>query len=385
MNIAFMIRNVNPTAGGTERVTFSITNNLKNYGYDSFYIFSGKDYDEIPTTHKLNIRLKNKKLIYHLLCSFLRRNNIKILVVVNQVYQNSLFQKVFVCIKNTMDIKIVGCLHASPDNWVNKDKFGLVMFKVYLKDLIKELCYSFYNPYKIRAIGMFNLSDKYLLLSENYKSTFEKVMGINDRTGKLVAIPNPFPFGNVRYDASSKRENIVLIVARMDENQKRIGVALKMWRDIEPIYQDWRLVIVGEGKDLTGYKHIVKKLHLKNVIFKGHSNNVQEFYKKSKIFWMTSIWEGLPMTLIEAQHYGCICIAFDSFKAVRDVIDNGKNGFYVNCNDCKAFVNVTKQLMQNQSVIYKMQENIINNISPKFDIKNIIPMWLSLFEELKEN
>lgn len=58
MNIAFMIRNVNPTAGGTERVTFSITNNLKNYGYDSFYIFSGKDYDEIPTTHKLNIRLK---------------------------------------------------------------------------------------------------------------------------------------------------------------------------------------------------------------------------------------------------------------------------------------------------------------------------------------
>lgn len=53
---------------------------------------------------------------------------------------------------------------------------------------------------------------------------------------------------------------------------------------------------------------------------------------------MTSIWEGLPMTLIEAMHYGCVPIAFDSFAALYDLIDNGNNGFIIPNNDIDCFV-----------------------------------------------
>lgn len=41
---------------------------------------------------------------------------------------------------------------------------------------------------------------------------------------------------------------------------------------------------------------------------------------------MTSIWEGLPMTLIEAQHYGCVCIGFDTYASYMILSKIGKTG-----------------------------------------------------------
>ena len=100
------------------------------------------------------------------------------------------------------------------------------------------------------------------------------------------------------------------------------------------------------------------KMSIKNVIFMGHSNKVSEYYNKSKIFLMTSIWEGLPMTLIEAQHYGCVPIVYDNFDALKDIIINGKTGFIITPNDRVNFVSTLRMLMERPQLL----QNISNNI-----------------------
>ena len=67
---------------------------------------------------------------------------------------------------------------------------------------------------------------------------------------------------------------------------------LRIWARIYKYHSDWKLVVVGDGPDFTTYKQMASKLS--NIMFEGHSSNVQSYYKKSKIFMMTSIWEGLP-------------------------------------------------------------------------------------------
>ena len=144
---------------------------------------------------------------------------------------------------------------------------------------------------------MYYLADKFLLLSDRYIPTFSKTFHIDDTTEhKLVAIPNPCPFTN-SYNGE-RRGNVVLIVSRMAEIQKRIFFALKVWRNIVNSTKEWKLIIVGDGPQLRNYKQYVIRHRLDNVHFVGHSNKVSEFYKTSKIFLMTSVWEGQPMSAL---------------------------------------------------------------------------------------
>lgn len=380
MNIAFMIRNIDPTSGGTERVTFSIINKLQLLKYTCFYIFLDKDYDKIDNAKKLNIGCKNNREKEECLFNFIKENNIKVLIIVNQIFQTKDYQRIFLRLKSNIDFKIIASLHAAPDNWIFKDKWGLVTPKIFCKDLLKACLYKLYNPYKVRAIGMYNIADKYLLLSEAYIKVFKNVMNINDISNKLIAITNPFPFQHE--SCNFNKENIVLIVARMDEYQKRIYIALKMWKQIEKKYPNWKLCIVGGGKDLSSYKNYAKKFKLKNITFEGHSNNVSYYYLKSKIFWMTSIWEGLPMTLIEAQQYGCICIAFNSFASITDVIQNNKNGYIIPNNNTQEFIKKTEFLIKNDLVTNNIIKSLNDNHNPKFTIDNIIKNWDKLLQSL---
>lgn len=147
---------------------------------------------------------------------------------------------------------------------------------------------------------------------------------------------------------------------------------LRIWARIYKYHSDWKLVVVGDGPDFTTYKQMASKLS--NIMFEGHSSNVQSYYKKSKIFMMTSIWEGLPMTLIEAMHYGCVPIAFDSFAALYDLIDNGNNGFIIPNNDIDCFVKKISFMMDNKQYLEKMSSRILQHPNI-FQMNDIIQIW----------
>ena len=338
-NISFLVSNIDPLIGGTERVTQSIAENLVSKGYNTFFVYTNADNHGISVNRKMRILFSDTvENIVNQIQQFILINEIRVMIVVNRVFQSVKYQKIFALLKKNTNVKIIISLHAAPDNWVNKNKWGLVLPRVYIKESIKSLIFNFWNPHIRKVVGAYRVTNKYLLLSASYIRMFEETYHIDDKENKLIAIPNPCPFKD-SYDGAI-RENIVLAVSRMQEDQKRIFCMLRIWAKIYKYYPDWKLVIVGDGPDLTIYKQIASKLS--NITFEGHSSNVQSYYKKSKIFMMTSIWEGLPMTLIEAMHYGCVPIAFDSFAAVYDLIDNGNNGFIIPNNDIDGFVKKNK-------------------------------------------
>lgn len=370
-NICFVISNINPFLGGTERVTITLSNGLSKIGYNSYYIFTNGDYQAIEESKKLKINDSKSPInIEKEIRIFLQTNRIKIVIVVNYIFQTSKYQKIFELLKKNMDIKIIFSLHAAPDHWVNKHKFGLVLPKAYFKEYIKKFIFKYYNP-RLRNISRsFRLADKYLLLSQSYIKNFEDTYHIVDKNKKLIAIPNPCPFTDI-YNHTPK-ENIVLVVSRMKDDQKRISCILKIWKRIFCLHSNWKLIIVGDGPDLMRYKKISSTIM--NISFTGQSSNVQDYYKKSKIFLMTSSWEGMPMTLIEAMHYGCVPIVFDSFSAVHDLIINGQTGYIIRNNDTDAFENKLNNIMKNDM----MRTTLMNNILGKhemFQEKDILQLW----------
>lgn len=79
-----------------------------------------------------------------------------------------------------------------------------------------------------------------------------------------------------------------------------------------------KLLLVGNGEMEVKIKALVEKLGLEGkVIFTGSVNNVQDYLSAMDLFVFPSHWEGLPVSVIEAQIAGLYCII--SSNVTREV------------------------------------------------------------------
>jgi glycosyltransferase involved in cell wall biosynthesis len=100
---------------------------------------------------------------------------------------------------------------------------------------------------------------------------------------------------------------------------------------------------------------------LDRVTFFG-KDNPNEFYKKAKIFHMTSAYEGFGNVLVEAQSYGCVPFLFNSYSAALDIVSHKENGILVTPNINK-YVEETKDLMMNSTKLNQLGINGYEHIN----------------------
>ena len=206
MNICYLISNIEPSIGGTERVTISVSKNLSNLGYHSFFIFTQADNPSIPKENKLKIKYDySLESLKKSVTNFIEKKSIKVLIVVNRVFQTNKYQKLFKYLKEKTTVNIIASLHAAPDNWFNKDVWGTVLPKVYVKNKIKSWMLKLSNPHIKRVQGTYSVVDKYLLLSKSYIEQFKRIYHTDDNGGKLIAIPNPFPFKDTNLNSVKEK------------------------------------------------------------------------------------------------------------------------------------------------------------------------------------
>lgn len=112
----------------------------------------------------------------------------------------------------------------------------------------------------------------------------------------------------------------------------------------DPGLSDWQLDIVGDGADRRIYEKWVASHAVKNVNFYGNQNPLP-YYKRSRLFMMTSLSEGWGLTLVEASQMGCVPIAYNSYASMSDIIDDGHNGVLIPTNAEGKYAQSLKSLM----------------------------------------
>lgn len=81
------------------------------------------------------------------------------------------------------------------------------------------------------------------------------------------------------------------------------------------------LLLVGDGHLKPDMEHLVEKKGLKDkVIFAGMQEDVKVFLDAMDVFLFPSLWEGLPISLMEAEASGLPCVISD--KIDEDVCTN---------------------------------------------------------------
>jgi glycosyltransferase involved in cell wall biosynthesis len=191
---------------------------------------------------------------------------------------------------------------------------------------------------------------------------------------RSVVIYNPNTV--VGIERPVERNNEIAFVGRFDIHQKRQDLAVDAFKNVADAVPDVKLAFYGAGTEQEIIKEKVSRLGLEDrVIFKGLVKDIPNAVKDSRMFLMTSDFEGMPNALIEAMACGLPCVSTDcSPGGANELIRSGENGVIVPCGDAQAIANAMINLLRDPTKAEAMgaeAQKIVEKLSPT----NIYGQW----------
>jgi GalNAc-alpha-(1->4)-GalNAc-alpha-(1->3)-diNAcBac-PP-undecaprenol alpha-1,4-N-acetyl-D-galactosaminyltransferase len=164
------------------------------------------------------------------------------------------------------------------------------------------------------------------------------------------------PIRNIQVHADTKKENVILSVGRLI-NTKHFDELIKIFAYLNP--PNWQLIIVGDDalkqQNKVKLETLIRSLEMENkILLAGNRADVDDFYKKAKIFTFTSSSEGFPNVIGEAMSAGLPVVSYDCIAGPSDLIDHGKTGFLVPLNDLQQFAFYLEMLIKEEQLRMEM-------------------------------
>ncbi len=353
--ICFLMGNLsNP--GGTERVTTLIANELaeKNPNISILSLTDGKN----PFFY-LNADVKTYSL-YPMKISF-KKNFIGAVLKIRRFVQQHQIDSLIV-VDSISCIFTVPALYGLQVNHICWEHFN---FNVNLKTKSRDIGRKWAAKY----------CDYIVTLTKRDKELWQQ--GLNDINAKIIPIANPTPYENVKHRPSLDFKN-VLTLGRLTY-QKGFDSLIEAWAQVCKTNEDWTLSIVGSGEDEEALKDQAKRLEvLSRINFVPANKDIEQYYKKSSFYCLSSRFEGLPMVLLEAQAFGLPIVAFDCDTGPAEVVEHRTTGLLVKAGDTSQLADCLLTMINITNSEYEMMSaNTIEN-SQNFSIQSIIKTWLSI-------
>jgi glycosyltransferase involved in cell wall biosynthesis len=106
-----------------------------------------------------------------------------------------------------------------------------------------------------------------------------------------------------------------------------------------------KFVLVGDGKLRRKIELRISQLNLETeVILTGWRQDIPLLMRGSNVFVLTSLWEGLPIVVLEAMASGLALVATDT-GGIREVVVDGQGGYLVGPHDIPSMQNRLEELL----------------------------------------
>ncbi len=172
-----------------------------------------------------------------------------------------------------------------------------------------------------------------------------------------------------------------LFVGRL-EKQKGLEYLIQAARFLKD-KNYFEIVIVGDGEEAENLKKTATEFEVECIVkFTGKLSEhaLIEEYARCDIFVLPSLWEGLPLTLLEAAAAGLPIIATE-VGGIPSVFTNGENAMLVKARDSRELAGKMQELMSDKE-LQKTLSKSARKLAEKYSWENSAKQLENIYENL---
>ena len=218
-----------------------------------------------------------------------------------------------------------------------------------------------------------------ITISAASKESFSKLYDINSRliyNGVTApCIVEEDRMSNFRISQNTK---LFIHAGRLSKEKNQL-VLCKVFKTLIDKGYDVVLVIAGGVANLDIYKSI-EPYFCNRIIYIGERNDISQLMYNSDAMCLPSIWEGLPVTLLEAFSVGCIPIC-SPVGGIPNVVVDGVNGFLSEGSDENDYLIAVERFLEQDPMKISEMKLCCSNSFKKFNINNTAKEYLAYYKE----
>lgn len=189
----------------------------------------------------------------------------------------------------------------------------------------------------------------------------------------------PFEKIKTREALQIPAQSLVLISIGGCSHIKRHSDIILALPELVRKYPDLLYLHLGEGDTETEEKELAKKLGVENHIrFCGNMNDVRKYLIVSDLYLMTSKFEGISLTTIEAMACKIPCILYD-VPGLSDFNKEGRNAMLIQPHE-ENIVSSVIRLTEDKQLAVELANNANHFVNSKFSIEKNASSVFNLYK-----
>tara|TARA_Y100000991_G_scaffold69067_1_gene51664 strand:+ start:463 stop:1383 length:921 start_codon:yes stop_codon:yes gene_type:complete len=285
--------------------------------------------------------------------------------------------------------------------YLTDQNFDLIIDSRSRPTFFKELIIKkiLYNNQKVIYIVHSHKLKNYLpnnkFLANLLYSNAEKIVTVSNTIRELIHskyefknlefIPNPiigFKDPDPALNCLKLPHRYILFFGRILDSVKNISLLLESYSLSKLPSMDIKLVILGDGPDISIIMKKVTKMKLdKNIKFIAFNPNPKSIIQNSIFTVLTSRYEGFPMALIESLSLGVPVVSVNCKSGPKEIVVNKNNGLLVENHNSKALAIAFNLMVDDRNLYKNCLKNAKKSVESYFR-KNISSSWRSLLSKI---
>lgn len=219
-----------------------------------------------------------------------------------------------------------------------------------------------------------NMSDKFLVLTQEWKNFFSDIVEGN----KLTVLPNAVTLP-MQYEKDYNNREI-LFLGRLCKD-KGIRELFNCVDKLKGKYPDIHLYLGGIWED----KELQDMLQTREtyVTWLGWVDGKQkeELLKKCSIYVLPSYYEGMPVSVLEGMAYGCVSVV-SYVGGIKDIIDDGIDGFFIQPKDDASLQKGLERAFDSDIERSMIGQRARNKVKEKYEIHKNVQQLLFIYGQI---
>ncbi len=171
-------------------------------------------------------------------------------------------------------------------------------------------------------------------------------------------------------------------IARFSKQKNHIRL-IKAFMEIKKTRNNVQLILIGTGEEEGVAKDYVKELNIQDsVLFMGKQDNVYDLLNKADVFVLSSDYEGMPMSILEAMGTGLPVIS-TNVGGISSIITNDTNGILTGLS----FEEIAQAMerMLSKEMRERIGHAAVERVTDAFSIETTAEKYYSLYNETLNN